>query len=345
MNKWIVMGLLLLATGFQPLMASDLLRVLAWPGYADPDAVKQFEKQMGVRVEVTQVDSDDVLWNLVSDSKAPAFDVFAVNTAELSRYIAAGLVSPIDREQIPNSRLQLPRFRDVNTAVPGVVKNKLIYGVPYTYADMGLIYDKKTFQVPPTSISVLWDPQFSGRVLAYDGGVHNFSLAALKNGSHNPFKIEERDWTSLVADLIALRRNVLGFYAQPDEALKLYRDHNAVLLFANYGSQQLQTFKASGLDVGYIVPKEGALAWMDCWAIVAKSSHKKLAEAWINYMLDPMVSNYLVIRQGLSSTLTDNAEHSNDILFWLQPPEDVNKRMLLWKSIISGDQLEKVLSR
>lgn len=78
---------------------------------------------------------------------------------------------------------------------------------------MGLIYDKRTFPKPPTSISVLWDPQFSGRVLAYDGGVHNFSLAALKNGSRNPFKINEKDWDSLAADLIALRRNVLGFYS------------------------------------------------------------------------------------------------------------------------------------
>ena len=260
MRKLVFGFLLLLITVFQPLMAADMLRVLAWPGYADPDAVKQFEKQMGVRVEVTQVDSDDVLWQLISDDKSPGFDVFAVNTAELARYISAGLASPIDRSQIPNSRLQIPRFRDMNTAVPGIVKNRLIYGIPYTYADMGLIYDKRTFPKPPTSISVLWDPQFSGRVLAYDGGVHNFSLAALKNGSRNPFKINEKDWDSLAADLIALRRNVLGFYSQPEEALKLYREHKAVLLFANYGSQQLQTFKAAGLDVGYIVPKEGALA-------------------------------------------------------------------------------------
>ena len=74
-------------------------------------------------VEVTQVDSDDVLWQLISDDKSPGFDVFAVNTAELARYISAGLASPIDRSQIPNSRLQIPRFRDMNTAVPGIVKN------------------------------------------------------------------------------------------------------------------------------------------------------------------------------------------------------------------------------
>ncbi len=38
-------------------------------------------------------------------------------------------------------------------------------------------------------------------------------------------------------------------------------------MFANYGSQQVQLLKAAGLNVGYVVPKEGALAWLDCWAI------------------------------------------------------------------------------
>jgi len=335
--------LLLLISGTRSVLAADLLRVLAWPGYADPDAVRLFEQRTGAQVEVTQIDSDDVLWEQMNSTQHPGFDVFAVNTAELARYIDAGLVSAINLAQLPNTRLQAPRFRDVD-AVPGIVKNKTLYAIPYTYADMGLIYDKKTFSKPPTSISVMWDVHYRGRVLAYDGGVHNFSLAELMRGSQTPFHINPDEWNKLTADLIALRRNVLTFYTQPEESLKLYRDNHIVVLFANYGSQQLQTFKTAGLDVGYTIPKEGALAWLDCWAIAANSSHKKLAEAWINLMLDPVVSNYLVERQGLSSTLVDNAARNKDLLYWLQPPEDVNKRTLLWKRIMSGDRLEKVLS-
>lgn len=334
---------LLLLTGYHSVFAAEVLRVLAWPGYADPDAVKLFEKQTGAQVEVTQIDSDDVLWKQVSSGQNPGFDVFAVNTAELARYIDAGLVMPIDRANLPNTRKQVSRFRDVD-AVPGIVKNNTLYAIPYTYADMGLIYDKKVFLQPPTTISVMWDTRFRGRVLAYDSAVHNFSLAAIMRGSHTPFHIDTDEWQQATADLIALRRNVLAFYSQPEEALKLYRDNNAVVLFANYGSQQLQTFKNAGFDVGYTIPKEGALAWLDCWAITAHSSHKKLAEAWINLMLDPIVSNYLVERQGLSSTLVDSASQNTDVLYWLQPPEDVNKRTRLWKRIISGDRLNKVLS-
>ena len=41
--------------------AEAVLRVLAWPGYADPDFVAVFEKRHGVKVEITTVASDDVL--------------------------------------------------------------------------------------------------------------------------------------------------------------------------------------------------------------------------------------------------------------------------------------------
>ena len=51
-------GLVLLPAASQ---AATVLRVLAWPGYADPDFVEVFEKRHGVKVEITTVASDDVL--------------------------------------------------------------------------------------------------------------------------------------------------------------------------------------------------------------------------------------------------------------------------------------------
>ena len=44
-----------------PAQAATVLRVLAWPGYADADFVAVFEKRHGVKVEITTVASDDVL--------------------------------------------------------------------------------------------------------------------------------------------------------------------------------------------------------------------------------------------------------------------------------------------
>ena len=95
---------------------TPVLRVLAWPGYAEPEVVKAFETRTRARVELTTVDTDEALWQKITDPSGPGFDVFAVNTAELQRYLASNRVQPIDTTRIPGTVRQQPRFRQVAAA-------------------------------------------------------------------------------------------------------------------------------------------------------------------------------------------------------------------------------------
>lgn len=334
-------GLTLLALLSASALAGETLRVLAWPGYADPDLVQVFEQRHGVKVEVTLISSDDVMWERLSVGQGNDFDVFAVNTAELQRYIDKGISIPLNPANIPNAAKQLPRFRDL-AAIPGITRKGEVYAIPYTYSEMGLIYDPKVFKTPPDSFSVMWDKRYKGRVLAYQASEHNFSLAAMALGLKDPFHIAEADFRRVSRHLVELRRNVLSFYGSPEEATALFMDNRIALLFANYGTQQVSMLKKAGADIGYVIPKEGALAWLDCWAITRGARNQKLAEAWINYTLETQVSHALIERQGLSNTLEAPATvHDADRILWLQRVENVAKRASLWSSIISGNTPEK----
>ncbi|MDE1923534.1 MAG: extracellular solute-binding protein, partial [Gammaproteobacteria bacterium] len=52
----------------------------------------------------------------------------------------------------------------------------------------------------------------------------------------------------------------------------------------------------NGIDVGYVVPKEGSILWFDMLAIPKDAPHPDSAYAFINYMMEPRViaevSNY-----------------------------------------------------
>ena len=143
-----VLGLVLGLALSGSVLATEVLRVLSWPGYADADVVKVFEQRTGARVEVTLVDADEMLWERISARDAADFDVFAVNTAELQRYIDRGLVVPLDLDALPNRGAQLARFRD-SAALPGVTRDGKVFAVPYACAEMGLIYDRRQFDTPP----------------------------------------------------------------------------------------------------------------------------------------------------------------------------------------------------
>ena len=326
-----------------PVRAAGTLRVLAWPGYAEPEVVQAFEKRQGVKVEVTTIDSDDALWQRISREESRDFDVFAVNTAELQRYIKAGLVMPVPTTLLRNLSRQQPRFRALE-AIHGLVHGGRAYAIPFTYGEMGLIYDRRQVPQPPTSIRVLWDERYRGKVVAYNGGTHNFSLAAQAMGLESPFRLEPGHWAPAVDRLVALRRNAAGFYTRPDEAVAIFRSRQAAVMFANYGTQQLRLVKAAGIDAGYVVPREGSLAWLDCWALTRGCRNPALAAAWIDHLLEDTASDLLVTRQGLANTTSPSpGARPEDRLVWLEPAESEDQRNRLWARILSGDSAAKVL--
>lgn len=318
----------------------NVLRVLAWPGYADDDVVNAFQSRFHAKVEVTFVDSDEALWSRMHSASPPPYDVLAANTAEIQRYAHDNLLSPLDLSRIPNRRRQLSNFQKLS-GIDGLVRNDLAYAVPFTYSSMGLIYDREQVPVAPHSMLELWNPRFRGKVLDFNSAQHNFSFAALALGYRDPFHLTPAQTRTVARKLVDLRRNLLTYYTVPEEATALFVQHHAALMFGNYGTQQVELLRRAGANVGYVVPDEGALAWLDCWAMTRGAGNRALALEWINFMLEPAVGTLLTQRQGLANTLmpargADAGQH----LVWLQPVEDIGQREALWSRIVSGERPE-----
>jgi putative spermidine/putrescine transport system substrate-binding protein len=321
--------------------AGKVLRVLAWPGYADPDVVKAFEARYDAKVEVTLVDSDEALWTQMHSKDSPPFDVLAANTAEIRRYTQANLLAPLDLASLPNTKKQLPRFQALGS-IDGLMSAGNVYAIPFTYSSMGLIYDRQQIPVAPHSMLELWNPRYRGKVLDFNSAQHNFSFTALALGYAHPFQLDPAQMRTIAHKLVDLRRNLLTYYTLPEEATAFFIQHKVALMFGNYGTQQVQMLRRAGADVGYVIPDEGALAWLDCWSMTRAASDKPLALAWINYMLEPSVSALLTQRQGLANTLTEPAESSaNAHIVWISPVEDIDRREQLWARIVSGDRSER----
>lgn len=328
----ILLALALLPTGTGGAAAKEL-RILAWEGYADDDWVKEFEKSSGADVSVVFIGTDDEIWAKIKGSEGKDFDLFAVNTAQLQRYIDAGLTTPIDLSKIPNQKQILPRFRDLSK-VTGVMRDGKVYAVPYAFDSIGLIYDTDKVKPAPTSMEALWDPKYKGKVLAYDNGEHNFSFTALTFGVKDPFHLTPAQMEQAKKKLIDLKHNVLSFYTTADEALQIYQSNDVALIWANYGQQQMKAMEKAGAHVAYINPKEGALAWLDTWALTSGVRDKDLAEAWINFVLQKKIGAQLSERTGFGNAVVPTANaNEGDTMVWLDFVEDPLKRSDLWNEV------------
>ncbi|WP_374650910.1 ABC transporter substrate-binding protein [Dongia sp.] len=309
------------------------LRVLAWQGYADDDWVKEFEQKTGADVSVVFIGTDDEIWAKIKGSEGKDFDLFAVNTAQLQRYIDAGLTTPIDLEKVPNQKSQLPIFADL-AKVKGVMRDGNVHAIPFCFDSIGLIYDTDKVKPAPTSMDVLWDPQYKGKVLAYDNGEHNFSFTALTMGIADPFKLSAEQLEQIKKKLIDLKGNVLSFYSTADEALQIYQSNDVALIWANYGQQQVKAMQDAGAHIAYVNPKEGALAWLDTWALTSGVEDKELAEQWIDFLLRKQIGEQLTQRTGFGNTVAPSANAgADDKLIYLESVEDPTKRADLWNEI------------
>ena len=318
--------------------AAEELRILAWQGYADDDWVAEFEKETGADVSVVFAQTDDEIWSKIKGSEGEDFDLFAVNTSELQRYIDAGLAAPHDLAKIPNQQQTLPQFRDL-AQVRGVERDGKVYGIPFAFDSIGLIYDTTKVDPPPTSMNVLWDPKYQGRILLYDASAHNFSFAALAEGIENPFDLTDAQLAEIKGKLIELQKNALSYYQSSDEALQIYNSNDVALIFANFGQQQLKLMKDSGAPIAYVVPKEGALAWLDTWALSKGAKNPELAEKWVNFVLQKKISDALTQRNGFGNTVTPLATaNPDDKLVYLLPVENFQKRSDLWNEVKAAAQ-------
>lgn len=316
---------------------SETLRMLVWPGYADDDWIAEFKKETGNDVQVVFASTDDEIWSKIKGSDGSDFDLITVNTAELRRYIDAGLSKPLDLGKIPNQAEAQPQFADL-AKIGAVTKDDKVFGVPLAYDSVGLIYDKTKVPETPTSWNILWDKAYAGKVLGYNASSHNFSVAAMTLG-FKPFNLTDDQMKQSMEKLKALRANVLTFYSQPDEALSICQQNDIALIFANYGHQQLRQMQKAGANVGYVVPKEGALAWLDVFMIPSHSKAPDAAYQWMNFILDPARSAQLSERQGFGNTMTPlagDADQGSGTLQWLLPVEDYTKRTDLWNAVMAG---------
>jgi putative spermidine/putrescine transport system substrate-binding protein len=311
------------------------LRILAPTGYADADWVKQFETETGADVSVMLADTDDDVWARIKGSEGTDFDLFAVGTARLQRYVDAGLTTPFDLEAVPNRKDVLPRFRYLSNT--GVKHGGRVHAIPFAYDSIGLIYDTDTVIPPPDSVNALWDARHAGKVLAFDDGERSFSATALAIGIADPFHLTAEQIEQVAERLIELKHNALGFYTTPTEALRIFRNKDVALVWANYGQPQLKLMKEAGAHVAYVNPREGALAWLDAWAMTSGVQDKALAQAWVDFVLRKAISGAMSARTGFGNTVVPapNAADSDRIV-WLEPVEDPARRADLWNRIKSA---------
>ena len=279
--RWLSMlGAAALAVTAGVVHAAGELRVLNWQGYGTDEewAVAIFEEHTGVKVVHDNFNSEQEMLTKLRTSPG-AYDVVLINSAYTCDAAREGLIQSIDSRKISN-------FGDLSTNMrdsPMLNCDGEVHGVAWVWGVTSFAYNTEKIAQRPDSIEILWDPAVAGRVGWRDDSVEAVSFAAIALGQdpNDPSDLE-----AVREKLLALNTQIRTFWSSEDEWNKhLAGDQFDIATYWSGSASRSKT--AFGLPVEFVIPKEGAIGWLDGLSIATGAPNVDAAHAFIDFMVSP----------------------------------------------------------
>ena len=281
-------------------MAEDLTRfkgqkltVTCWSGpYADSFKkayVNPFMEASGATIIVSPGWSEFMSKIKASPEDTPPYDVFM---ADGWNYIAAmniGRLQPIRKENIPHAKDIYPELLSREPWQKG-------YGVPLDGSAYLPVYVKGKLGFTPTSWTDLLRDDLKQKISLdatfYYGLYAAAYISDMKPGAEELYSDEGIDRVFEVSAQMA--RSVKKFYKGGAEFLSLLNTGEALMGAYYVGGTVSEMRKGANIDM--VVPKEGSVSWIGYLTIMKGVKNVDLAEAFINFCMDPVnQSEYLKV--------------------------------------------------
>ena len=276
--------------------SGKVLNLYIWSDYLAPNALPDFEKQTGIKVHVSYFDTNETLETRLLAGHS-GFDVVVPTASYFERQIKAGVYLTLDKSKLPNLKnmdaqlMSRVALHDPDNA----------HGVIYTWGTNGLGYNEKMIKAlvpdaPLDSWRMVFDPAVASKIAKCGISVLDSPAEMLRVVlsylGRDPNSQNPDDLAAGEAALTKIRpyiRNINS--SEYIEALA----NGDICLAVGYNGDVLQARDRArdankGIEIKYIVPKEGSILWFDMLAVPKDAPDAESAYAFLNYMMIPQVA-------------------------------------------------------
>lgn len=292
-----------------------ILNVYNWSDYIAPDTLAKFTKETGIKVTYDVFDSNEVLeTKLVTGNTG--YDVVVPSLTFLSRQVKAGVFMPLDKSKLPNLVNLDPEIQ-ANIAK---LDADNAHSVNYLWGTTGIGYNVKKIKeifgdsAPTDSWALVLDPANLAKLK--DCGVYFLDSPSeiippvLKYLGEEPNSFDEAVIGKAEALLKQLRPSITQFHSS--EYINALANGDACVAVGWSGDIFQAATRAAeaknGVEIAYVIPKEGTSMWFDMMAIPKDAKHPDNAHKFINFILRPEItaeiSNYVAYASANKASLT-----------------------------------------
>jgi putrescine transport system substrate-binding protein len=272
------------------------LNLYIWSDYLAPNALSDFEKQTGIKVHAAYFDTNETLETRLLAGHS-GFDIVVPTASYFERQIRAGVYLTLDKSKLPNLKnMDAQLMSRVAIHDPGNA-----HGVIYTWGTNGIGYNEKMIKelmpdAPLDSWRLVFDPAVASKLAKCGISVLDspaeMMRAVLNYLGLDPNSQKPEDLIAAQATLTQIRpyiRNINS--SEYIEALA----NGDLCVAVGYNGDVLQARDRArdankGIEIKYMVPKEGSILWFDMLAIPKDAPDPESAYAFMNYMMAAQVS-------------------------------------------------------
>ena len=336
-----------------PVLAQQrTVNIYNWSDYIDPKVLEDFTKETGIKAVYDVYDKNETLEAKLLAGNS-GFDVVVPSGPFLQRFIETKLVQPLDKAKLPNL---VHMWGDIQqklaTYDPG---NR--FAVNYMWGTIGIGVNMPKVRAalgdtPLNTWDLLLDPKKIEKlkgcgVMVLDAPEDIFPgvLRALKL---NPNSRNADDYRKASAALGKIREYVRKFHSS--EYINALANGD-ICMAVGYSGDLLQARKRAleaknGVEIAYLIPREGAQMGFDSFAIPADAKNVAEAHAFIDFMMRPEIAarnvNEVAFASGNRAAREKIRPDVNSDK-GIYPDDETFAR--LFTTVAPDDRLQKVITR
>ncbi|MEM7528461.1 MAG: extracellular solute-binding protein [Pseudomonadota bacterium] len=257
-------------------LAEGELNIFNWGNYTNPELIEKFEKETGIKVTITDYDSNDTALAKIK-AGGHGFDIVVPSHSYVPIWVNEGLIEKPGIPEMANYGNIADEWKNVAWD-PGRE-----YTVPWQWGSVGIVVDTSVYDGDINTSAVIFDPpeELVGKInvapemqdvmhtaIYYHGGEACTTDKTVLKKVRDTLVAAKEKWLSM-------DYGVIEKFAGRDLAGALYWNGAA------FRSRE------KNADVRYGYPQEGFVLWMDSVALLSDAKNVEEAKSFMNFIMDP----------------------------------------------------------
>jgi spermidine/putrescine transport system substrate-binding protein len=285
----------LLLAGTSLASAEGVLNLYNWGNYTSPELLAKFEAETGIKVTVTDYDSNDTALAKI-EAGGHGFDLVVPSANYVAIFRDKGLIQELDLSKIPNHANIAPEWLSV------AWDEGRKWSIPWQWGTTGVGVNTKVYGGDINTSAIWLDPpeELKGKINVTPEMMDVVNLAVMYVGgtvcSEDPEVLKKaRDaLTAAKPHWMSMDYGMEDKMATGDVPASVY--WNGAIMRA----------RLKNPDVAYGYPKEGYIVWADSVTLLADAQNVDSAYAFLNFIAVPenaaLISAFARYANGISGS-------------------------------------------